>query len=105
MEAAGDHQMQDQPDVVFKADGDALADAAEFADRLAFCGRDGRLRGAQKERRGDADVFEALVEDAALDGGDVGGDVGQLRHGYQLAGNRWDWQGCCAFGKMRVVKL
>ena len=76
VEAASDHQMQDKPDVVFEADGDTLTDAAEFADGLAFCGGDGRLRGAQQEWGGDADVFEALVEDAALDGGDVGGDVG-----------------------------
>jgi hypothetical protein len=32
-------------------------------------------------------VFETLAEDAALDGGDVGGDVGQFRHGFQLQAN------------------
>jgi hypothetical protein len=40
VQATGDHEMQDQPEAVVRAisdtDGDALADAAEFADGLAF---------------------------------------------------------------------
>jgi hypothetical protein len=36
VETAGDHQVEDEPDVVVHADGDALADAAELADFVAF---------------------------------------------------------------------
>jgi hypothetical protein len=30
-------------------------------------------------------VFERLAQNARLDRGNIGGNVGQLRHGYQLA--------------------
>ena len=44
-----------EPEIVavdrHEPDGDALADAAEFADGAAFDGGDGRVDGAQHERR------------------------------------------------------
>ena len=90
VEAAGDHEVQDKPEIVVDADGDAFADAANSADGLSFGGGDGRTARAQQKGAVDADVLEALAEDARLERGDVGGDVGQFRHGYQIA---WLWRG------------
>ena len=39
VQAAGDHEVQHQPEVAFDADGDALADAADADDLLAFDAR------------------------------------------------------------------
>ncbi len=47
---------------------------------LAFDGLDAWDGGAQKEGRGDAQVFERLADDAGLQRGEVGGDVGELGH-------------------------
>ena len=63
-----------------EAEDDALADAAERADCLAFDGLDARDGGAKKEGRGDAQVFERLADHAGLEGREVGGDVGELGH-------------------------
>ena len=85
MQTAGDHEMKNEPKVSFEADGDALADASNFADRPPFDGCDGRVDGAQEKDAGDAHVLERLAKDARLKRGDVGGDVGQFRHCYQIA--------------------
>ena len=76
--------MQDQEEVVIECEDDALADAAEGADGLAFDGGDGRDGGAEEERGGDAELFEGLVEDAGAEGGQVGRDVGEFGHGLRL---------------------
>ncbi len=73
--------MKNEPEIAVEAEGDAFADAAEFADGEAVDGGDGRLRGAEKEQAGDADAVERLVEDAWFEGGEVGGDVGEFGHG------------------------
>ena len=69
MEAAGDHQVQDQKEFVVETEDDALADAAEGSDGLAFDGGDGRDGSAEEEGRGDAEVFWGLVEDARGESG------------------------------------
>src|SRR6202011_419578 len=78
--------MQNQPEVRpgvrSDANSDALADAAQFVDRLALGSRDGRLSGSEKKRGVDTDVLKRLAEDAGFEGGDVGRDVGQFRHSY-----------------------
>jgi hypothetical protein len=56
VETAGDHEVQDEPVAVVKFDGDALADAAEGADGVAFEFFEGRLDGAQEEGAGYADL-------------------------------------------------
>ena len=87
MEAAGDHQVQHQPEIAFDADGDALADAAHGNDLLALDRAQRRIDGAQQEDRAEPHPLERLAENASLDGGDVGGDVGQFRHGVNK--NSW----------------
>ena len=84
VEAAGNHEVKHEPDVVFEAQGDALADAAEAGDALAFSLADGRIHGAEKEEALDADGLEGLAEHAGLKGGEIGRDVGEFGHGSRL---------------------
>ena len=84
VQATGDHQVDYEPEIALYADGDALADAAQFAHDAPFCFGDGRLGSAKQECAGDTNVIEALAENASLDRGDVCGDVGQFRHVKQL---------------------
>jgi hypothetical protein len=56
VEAAGDHEVQDEPMAVVEFDGDALADAVEGAYGVAFEFFEGWLDGAQEEWAGYADV-------------------------------------------------
>jgi hypothetical protein len=49
VQAAGNHQVKDQPKIVLYADCDALAYVPEFADYAAFCACERRLRCAQEE--------------------------------------------------------
>jgi len=81
VQAAGDHQMQNEPEIAFQADGNALANAAEFADDAAVGIREWRKRGAKKKRGGDSNAHERLREDARFECGEVGDDVGKLGHG------------------------
>ncbi len=81
VEASGDHEVEYQPEIAFDTDGDALADAADGDDFLAFDGAERGIDGAEQEDRAQADVLEGLAEDAGFDGGEVGGDVGEFRHG------------------------
>jgi hypothetical protein len=46
VEAAGNHEVKDQEEVVVETENDAFADAAEGADGLAFDGGDGWDSGA-----------------------------------------------------------
>ena len=80
MEAAGDHEVEDEPEVALDADGDALADSAEGCDGAAFSGGEWRIDGAEEEDGGETNRKERLAEDARLKCVDVGGDVGEFRH-------------------------
>ncbi len=80
VEAAGDHEVQDEPEAVVEFDGDAFADAMERADGVAFDVFDSRLDCTEKEWAGYADLREGLAYDAWLEGGEVGGDVGEFWH-------------------------
>jgi hypothetical protein len=80
VEAASDHQMKDEPELVFQANADAFAKAAELEDFLSGCAGEGWIRGAQKKWADDADSFERLAENALLEGFKVDGDVGEFGH-------------------------
>jgi hypothetical protein len=49
MQAAGNHQVKDQPKIILQADCYALAYSPQFADFAAFCTRKWRVRGSQEE--------------------------------------------------------
>ena len=76
MQASGDHQVQDQPEVTFQADGDALAKPAQLPDDTAFGGADGRFDGAQKEWCREADTLQRLTENPFFQRFNVDRDVG-----------------------------
>ena len=80
MQAAGDHQMQNEPKIAIEADGDAFADSAQLADAFAFGGANGWIDGTKEEWTRDADLFERLAEDAFFERFDVDDDVGELGH-------------------------
>jgi hypothetical protein len=80
VEAACNHEVQDEPETVVEFDGDAFADAMEGTDGVAFDIFDSRLDGAEEEWAGYADLREGLAYDARLEGGEVGGDVGEFWH-------------------------
>ena len=56
VEAAGDHEVQDEPEAVVEFDGDSFADTVEGGDGVAFDLFDAGMGGAEKEWAGDADV-------------------------------------------------
>jgi hypothetical protein len=80
MQAAGDHQVEDEPEFVFEADADALAETAELENSLAGGVGEGRVCGAQKKWADDADTFKGLAEDAAFQSFDINDDVREFRH-------------------------
>ena len=83
VQAPGDHEMEDEPEIAIEAEYDAFADVAENQHGLPFCRGDGRIGSAQEKRAGDADVVERLLEHAWFEGGEVSGDVGEFRHAVQ----------------------
>ena len=85
MKTAGDHQMQHHPEIACKANGDAFPDPAEFAYGLPLEGLDRGLHGTQQKGAGHACMLEPLAQNAGLERAEIGGNVGQLRHSYQLS--------------------
>ena len=49
VQPAGDHQMNDQPNVALQTDGDAFADAADLDDDATFKKGERRIERAQDE--------------------------------------------------------
>lgn len=85
VKAAGDHEVNDKPEIAIDADSDALADAAELANGAAFDGGDGRVDCAQDEDALQTHALKSLAEDARHERSEVRGDVGQLGHCNQIA--------------------
>ena len=80
MQAAGNHQVQHQPEIAFDTNRDALADASQFSNDPSFhtCYRG--LHGAQQKRTGQPHLLERVSDDACFKGTDVSRDIGQFRH-------------------------
>jgi hypothetical protein len=81
VQAAGNHEMKDEPEVVFEADADAFSEAAQTQNLFADGAVERRGRGAQEKWADDANAFERLAENALLKRFDVDDDVGQFGHG------------------------
>ena len=80
LEPPGDHQVQDEEQVVLEHEDDALAQPLERDDPLAVDGGERRLDRAQQERARQPHLVERLADHAVGDALDVDGDVGQLGH-------------------------
>ena len=85
MQAAGDHQVKNEPQIVFQTNRDALADTLQLAHFTPFDAGDGRIYSAQQERACQPHMFERLTDNARLQRGDVSGNVGEIRHRLQIA--------------------
>jgi hypothetical protein len=83
---AGNHQVQGEPEIAFYSDRDALADSPEFAHDTALRIGEWRLGGSKQERARHSNALKRLREDAWFECSDVGSDIRQFRHAYQLAG-------------------
>jgi hypothetical protein len=71
--------MQDEEKIIVEREDDALADAADTADRLAVNGGDRRVDRPEDEWADQVQAFETLADDAGLQCVDVDNDVGKLR--------------------------
>jgi hypothetical protein len=87
VQAARNHQVDDDEQLVFERDDDALAEPAEAGDLTAGDGRGRRIDGAQQERARDPDALEPRAIDARPQRLDVDGDVRKLRHGSERPGS------------------
>jgi hypothetical protein len=80
MKSAADHEMEDEPEMFFQPNSDALANAPQLKHLLTLHAADGRLGRPQKRDPGNLDPFEDSTKNPFLERFDVGGDVGQFRH-------------------------
>jgi hypothetical protein len=81
VKTAGDHEVENEPEIAYNADGDAFADAAKGKDGFAFDAGEGRIDSAKKKDGDEAHMIERLSEDQGFESGDIGGNVGEFRHG------------------------
>ena len=79
-QASGDHQMEDEKQIGFESEDDALAEPANAAHALAFGFRDRGNGGAQHERIVDAHVREGPTGNPRRERVAIHRDVGQFRH-------------------------
>ena len=84
MQSASNHQVQHQPEIAFYTDGDSLADPPQFAHGAALYIRKWRVYGSKQKRTRESNALDRLGHDAWLERTDVGGDIRQLGHAYQL---------------------
>src|SRR5215467_4982824 len=84
VKAAGDHQVQNKPEIVLQTNANTLAHSPEAEHLLAFCLLDGRNRGPNQRRRHDADLFQLSSADARLQRIEINHDVREFRHEIQL---------------------
>jgi len=75
--------VQNQPQVTFKPNADALPDPSNCTYLFARNTADWRQYCAQQKRAHNANLFQSLPENAFLQRFDVDNDVGKLGHGFQ----------------------
>jgi hypothetical protein len=72
MQAAGDHQVQHEEQVVLQPEDDALAQPPQGAHSFSVNHPDRRHRGAQQEWVEELDADQALAADQALQAVEIG---------------------------------
>ena len=80
---AGDHQVQDQPELVLKPDGNSLSHSPQLAHCLAPDGFQRRLECPEQERAVDSHPLQPLSDYAPDERLDVDHDVREFRHGVE----------------------
>src|SRR5438067_1171626 len=98
MQAAGDHQMEHQPELIVELKGNALSDAPQCSHLFSFQNRDWRLRRPQDKWVSNTNRQQRLANGPFFEGFDVQGDVGKFRHGspenYKSCGNAFSGSTC-----------
>jgi len=83
VQAAGNHQMQNQPEVAFYSMAIRLPIRRSWVTGRPSTSEIG-VRGSKQKETGQSHALDWLREDARLKCADVGGDVGKFRHEYEL---------------------
>ena len=92
MQAACDHQVENQPEIVVEADGNALADTAKLAHGVTLGVGERRLHRAKQKRAGYPHALEWLPKNARFEGRQVCADVRKLGHRSRLQAKRENLQ-------------
>jgi hypothetical protein len=80
LEAAGNHQVEHQEDVLVELHHEALAQSMQRNDMPTDCRIEGRIDRPQQERAGETHPLDSLADHARTERGDVEEDVRQLGH-------------------------
>src|ERR1700722_15932155 len=83
MEAASNHQVEHEPNVILEPDTNALTHTAQSNDCLTFDRTQGRRSRSQQERTRNSHMLEMLAENAFLEGFDVDDNIGEFGHGFK----------------------
>jgi hypothetical protein len=84
LEAAGDHQVDDEKQIAFKLPHQPLAKPAQSDNLSAVRQIDRRLKRADQKGTGDPDAFEALIQNARPERVKVEFDVRKFRHYWEF---------------------
>src|SRR5687768_8554544 len=79
-ETASDHEMEDQKDVVFELENDALAEPAQRCDGMTRNTRERRVDRTKQERARKTDPTDAMAENARVQRVQIESDIRKLRH-------------------------
>ena len=80
VQTAGNHQVQDQPEVVVESNGDAFADSPQPGHLAAKRRFERGIGGAEQKRSADQDVVERFPANALIERFDIDDDIRQLWH-------------------------
>ena len=80
MQPAGDHQVQNQPEIAFYPNRNALADAPQLTHDAAFNIRKRWLDGTKQKRARQSYVLDWLANNPRFKRANVSGDIWQFRH-------------------------
>src|SRR5579883_487877 len=85
MKPSRNHQVQNQPEIVIESDSNAFTDAPQLTHCMAFHIFYRGVRRAQQKGARNPNMLQRLSDNARLQRADIGSNVRQLRHEYQLA--------------------
>ena len=82
MKPAGNHEMDHEPEIVGRAEANALAHAANACDHLLFGIGKGRIKCPQEKRIENAGFEQRLADCSPSDCFAIDSDIGQFGHGF-----------------------
>jgi hypothetical protein len=77
--------MQREPEIALNSNDNPLPHSPQFADSSALHSRQRRLRGSEKKRAVEPYVLQRLADYTRFESAEIGGDIRQFWHGYQIA--------------------